>query len=208
MPRALLLDLDGTVLDSEPWHKRSEIETFSRWGILIGPQDLLPFTGSTLPFMLDGINARFGTAITAHEFIEAQRPVFQRYIENDVKLFPDAERLIARARESGTPLGLVTSSMPWYLDAVTKTHPILEKAFDVRVCQGDVSASKPDPESFLTAAKRLGTPPEECVAVEDSVNGVASASSAGCRVVGIDREGHGRLANADVVLRSLDCLDL
>jgi beta-phosphoglucomutase-like phosphatase (HAD superfamily) len=215
----LLVDLDGTLVDSEPWHKRSEIETFAKWGINLEVADLMPFTGTTLPHMLAGIGERFRVAITPEEFMKAQIPTFRRYIAEHVDLFPDAARLVERLlRGSSAPAprsdsdsppfghAIVTSAMPWYVDAVLARHPILNQAFRVIVDQGDVENSKPDPEPFRVAAGRLGVRPEECTAIEDSVNGVRSAKAAGCRAVGVDREGHGRLAEADKVVRTLDAI--
>ncbi len=199
---ALLIDLDGTLIDSEPWHKRSEIETFARWGVRLSEEDLLPFTGTTLPYMLERIEERFGILIEPDEFMEAQMPVFRGYIEREVGLFPDAERFVMRLKSRTA--AIVTSAMPWYVEAVFARHPILRDSFSVVVDQGDIENGKPDPEPFLVAASRLGRRPSDCLAVEDSVNGVRSARAAGCRVTGVDREEHGRLAEADEVVSSLD----
>lgn len=204
----LLLDLDGTLIDSEPLHKRSEIETFALWGLRLAPSDLRPFTGTTLPLMLGGVGEKYGVQVDPEEFMEAQIPAFRKIIRNELRMFPDAERLLARARNAGVRMALVTSSMPWYLEAVSERFPVLVEAFEARVCQADVADGKPHPEAFRTASQRLGVAPNLCTAVEDSVNGIVSARAAGCRAVGIDREGHGRLGAADEVVSSLDQLDL
>jgi beta-phosphoglucomutase-like phosphatase (HAD superfamily) len=230
----LLADLDGTLVNSEPWHKRSERETFAKFGIEIEVADLQPYTGTTLPQMLAGIGERFGKLVPPEEFMEAQIPPFRKYIAESVHLFPDAERLVRRlispgflsgkapadtdhsspSSQPGQPhpvpprAAIVTSAMPWYMAAILERFPQLRAAFPVIVTQADVENGKPHPEAFLTAARKLGANPGDCVAVEDSVNGIRSARAAGCRVVGIDREGLGHLSEADKVVASLDELGL
>jgi HAD superfamily hydrolase (TIGR01509 family) len=202
---AYLLDLDGTLADSEPWHKKTEVMAFERLGLTLSPQDLFPFTGMTLGQMLEGVRVRHGLAVGVDEFLQVQQPFFREIIRKEVELFPDADRFLRR--KSGARLAMVTSSLPWYLEAVTAKHPILADAFELRICAADVESGKPHPEPFQTACARLGVPPERCLAVEDSLNGVRSAKAAGCRVAGVDRLGHGHLGEADLVIGSLDELE-
>lgn len=202
---AFLLDLDGTLVDSEPWHKKAEILTFSRFGLELKPEDLFAYTGMTLGQMLDGVGKRFGTHVLVEDFLEVQKPIFSKIIEEKIELFPDASRFLKKCK--GMRLAMVTSSLPWYLEAVSKKHPILIDAFELRICAADVESGKPHPEPFQLAASRLGIETRKCVAIEDSANGVRSAKEAGCFVTGIDRENHGHLSSADRVVRSFDEVD-
>lgn len=199
---AFLLDLDGTLVDSEPWHKKAEIITFARFGLDLKVEDLLGFTGMTLGQMLDGAGQKFGKHIFVEDFLEVQQPLFRKIIEDEIELFPDASRFLERFEDKRK--AMVTSSLPWYLEAVSTKHPILIDAFELRICAADVESGKPHPEPFQLAASRLVVEPAKCMAVEDSANGVRSAKEAGCYVVGIDREGHGYLGQADRVVTSLD----
>lgn len=199
---AFLLDLDGTLADSEPWHKRAEVLTFAKLGLKIEPEHLLPFTGMTLGKMLEGVGKTFGFRVLVADFLEVQKPIFQSIIENDIELFPDALRFFDRF--SAVRKALVTSSLPYYLEALSAVHPILIDAFELRICGADVEHGKPHPEPFVLAANRLGVAPEDCIAIEDSSNGVSSAKAAGCFTVGVDRESHGHLTHADRVVKSLD----
>ena len=197
-----LLDLDGTLVDSEPWHKKAEIMTFSRFGLDLQVDDLTGFTGMTLGQMLEGIGQRFWKHIFVDDFLEVQQPLFRKIIDDEIELFPDAARFLERFDK--TRKAMVTSSLPWYLEAVSTKHPILIDAFELRICAADVESGKPHPEPFQLAASRMAVEPATCVAIEDSANGVRSAKEAGCYVVGIDREGHGHLGHADRVVASLD----
>lgn len=204
--RALLLDLDGTLLDSEPYHKRAEIIAFGKMGLELTVEDILPFTGMTLEKMLGFVRDRFGFPVTVDEFLSVQTPLFRKIIEEEVELFEDSVRFLNRF--GAVPKVIVTSSMPWYLEVVTRKHPILVEAFDALVTAADVVHGKPDPEPFLLGCQRLNIEPGKALAIEDSVNGVRSARAAGCWVVGMDREGHGRLNDAHRVVAGFDEIEI
>ena len=199
---AFLLDLDGTLVDSEPWHKKAEILTFARFGLDLRIEDLMGFTGMTLGAMLQGVGEKFGKHIFVEDFLEVQQPLFRKIIDDEIELFPDALRFLKRCEK--TRKAMVTSSLPWYLEAVSSKHPILIDAFELRICAADVESGKPHPEPFQIAAARMVVEPAKCMAIEDSANGVLSAKEAGCYVVGIDREGHGHLGHANRVVQSFD----
>jgi beta-phosphoglucomutase-like phosphatase (HAD superfamily) len=105
----------------------------------------------------------------------------------------------------GLPYALVTSSQRAFADAVLAATGM---TFPVIVSAEDVTASKPDPEPYLLAAKLLTVAPESCVALEDSPNGVASATAAGCRVVAVPSLVPIPPAPGRVVVTSLAGVDL
>lgn len=196
---AIIFDLDGTLLDSEPWHKRAEIEAFKTFGIDITEADLIPYVGTTLPHMLGGI----APELTVEQFLEVEQPILAGYIETQMETFADAERLVNRLT---VPLALATSSMRWYVDATSKRFPWLESRFTVRRCQADISKGKPDPEIFLQVCEALGANPTACLVIEDSPNGVAAARAAGCKVVAVQRHPELDLSAAHEVVGDLDRL--
>lgn len=196
---AIIFDLDGTLLDSEPWHKRAEIEAFKTFGIDISEADLIPYVGTTLPHMLGGL----APELTVEQFLEVEQPILAGYIETQMETFADAERLVNRLT---VPLALATSSMRWYVDATSKRFPWLESRFTVRRCQADISKGKPDPEIFLQVCEALGANPTACLVIEDSPNGVAAARAAGCKVVAVQRHPELDLSAAHEVVGDLDRL--
>lgn len=200
MVQAYLFDLDGTLIDSEPWHKRAEIEAFARMGFEVRESDLAPFVGTTLPAMLAAFSMRFGVEITPDAFRVHSQPILTEFIHGPMEPFAGSEELLAGLGEA--PRALVTSSMRWYVDEVVARFSWIGAHLPVQVCQADVVRGKPDPEPYLLACERLGVRPEVCVAFEDSTNGVRSAKAAGCRVVGVDRHGSGVLEEADWVVAS------
>jgi HAD superfamily hydrolase (TIGR01509 family) len=95
---------------------------------------------------------------------------------------PGARELLGQVAAAGLPHALVTGSQRLFTDAVLASTGL---RFPVTVTGDDVARAKPDPEPYLLAAKRLDADPGRCVALEDSPNGVASATGAGCRVVAV-----------------------
>ena len=98
--------------------------------------------------------------------------ITERVRRGGVPVRPGARELLAEVAAAGLPRALVTSSQRGFMQAVLASTGM---RFDVLVCGQDVTATKPDPEPYLLAAKLIGVPPGDCFALEDSPNGVASA---------------------------------
>jgi HAD superfamily hydrolase (TIGR01509 family) len=108
--------------------------------------------------------------------------ITERVRSHGVPVRPGARELLASVAEAALPHAIVTSSERGFMHAVLASTGM---RFDALVCAEDVSATKPDPEPYLLAAKLLGVDPARCFALEDSPNGVASAEAAGCRVIAV-----------------------
>ncbi|MBI5705828.1 MAG: HAD family phosphatase [Armatimonadetes bacterium] len=202
MIKGILFDLDGTLIDSEPWHKKAELEAFHAMGLAIEKEDISMYVGTTLPRMLEDLNARFSSSLTVESFTKTQKPILSGYIARQIQVFPDVLPFLPRIRERRA--AIVTSSVEWYVEAVRKRFAgEIGHLFETLVCERDVVFGKPHPEPFLLGASRLGLETCDCAAFEDSVNGVRSAKAAGCYVIGVDRERHGHLVEAEEVVGSL-----
>jgi len=181
---AVLFDMDGLLIDSEPLWLEAETAVMER----LGGQ---PWTEADQHALLGGSLVRTVRYLLA----KATRPqppevvadwlmsgIEDRVRDSGVPLRPGARELLAAVAAAGLPHALVTSSERGFMDAVLASTAM---RFDVLVCAGDVTATKPDPEPYLLAAKLVGVDPEDCFALEDSLNGVASAEAAGCRVFAV-----------------------
>ena len=117
--------------------------------------------------------------------------------------------LIREAKDRGLPVGVASSSLRSWIQI--KLEAIgLENAFDVLVGGDDVIRGKPEPDIYLQAARGLGVPPDECIAIEDSPTGIASAVAAGAYTIAVWTESTDGLdvSQAHAFLRSLDQFDL
>jgi len=202
LPKAILFDLDGTLVDSEPWHKKAELQVFNQLGLAVTAEDIGHYVGITMPKMLEDLHLRFGKRISLEEFIEAEMPILSEYIAIEMSVFEDVPAFLLSLNEKR--MAVVTSSVTWYVEAIRKRFSEIEPAFQVLVCESDVKIGKPDPEPYLLAANRVGFQPAACLVLEDSVNGVRSGVAAGCTVIGVDRENLGHLGEAHRVVRSLN----
>ena len=201
-PAALLLDLDGTLVDSEPLHRRSYDVFLDRRGWTI--DDVRIFTGrraedvfATEPGPWSGLDPE---ALAA----EVRGIVDELGTPGPV---PGAHDLFEAAVSAGVRLAIVTSArQAWVEVAVGEGLGVLDEVAVVVTAQ-DVTDGKPDPAGFVLAAERLGVDPARCLAVEDSPAGVQAAVGAGvAHVVGLTttwREDALRDAGAHTVLPNL-----
>lgn len=175
---ALLLDLDGTLVDSEPIHRRGYRAFFAQKGWDV--PDLSVFTGrraedvfATEPGPWAGLDpADVLAEVLLHVPDEAAQAV------------PGARELIEVARAAGVPVAIVTSAGPaWVERSLVESLLLGRDSVDVIVTARDVVDGKPDPAGFLLACERLGADPAQALAAEDSPAGVRAALGAGVRRV-------------------------
>jgi HAD superfamily hydrolase (TIGR01509 family) len=184
-PAAILIDMDGTLLDTEPLHFEAHRRFLPRHGIVPTEADLHGNIGRGDRSFYRDLMARHGKAGDATAWVEAKTDILvDIYRAAPVPLMPGADRLLAAAWELGVPVVVVTSSER-RLAAAALLSAGLALRLPMRVTRDDVSDYKPHPRPFLLAAERLGLPPETCLAIEDSVTGTTAAAAAGCAAVAV-----------------------
>jgi len=180
---AVLFDMDGLLVDSEPLWLEAETAVMARLGADWTERDQAQLLGGSLErtvHYLLGKATRPAPPDVVGEWLMSG--ITERVRRHGVPVRPGARELLAAVTQAGLPRALVTGSERGFMDAVLASTGM---RFDVLVCADDVTATKPDPEPYLLAAKLVGVPPAECFALEDSPNGVASAEAAGCRVIAV-----------------------
>jgi HAD superfamily hydrolase (TIGR01509 family) len=203
-PGAVLFDMDGLLIDSEPLWLEAERAVMTRLGSGWTEADQAALLGGSLSGTVRYLlahAARPAPPEVVGEWLMAE--IGDRVRSDGVPLRPGARELLASVEAAGLPRALVTSSERRFMDTVLART---QMRFDVLVCAEDVSATKPDPEPYLLAAKLLDVNPARCFALEDSPNGVASAQAAGCRVIAVPSLVPIEAAPGLIVVRSL--LDL
>ncbi len=183
--RAIIFDMDGVIIDSEPLHLQADSETFIRHGIAIPSSAWNDIFGMKSEDGLRVILGRYGTGTEDLAlFAGEKRTRYFELADSGLKLIPGVEAFISSCIDQSLPLAVATSGLAAY------QLPYLERfglrtLFDVIVTGDDVTHGKPHPEPYLLAASRLGIPPSECLVIEDADNGIRSAKAAGCVTVGI-----------------------
>jgi beta-phosphoglucomutase-like phosphatase (HAD superfamily)/spore germination protein YaaH len=182
-PAAVLWDMDGTLVDTEPYWMACERELVDAYGGTWTEDDARSIIGFDLLDAAVVLRDRGGVDLDPHEIVERMLDGVIARVHDHVPWRPGARRLLSELNELDVPCALVTMSWRRLVDAVvSELEPI---RFDVLVTGDDVRRGKPHPEPYLLAARRLGVDPTECVAIEDSPTGVASAGAAGCVVVAV-----------------------
>jgi HAD superfamily hydrolase (TIGR01509 family) len=201
---AVLFDMDGLLVDSEPLWLETETAVMARLGADWTTGDQAQLLGGSLERTVRYLMAKARRPASPEMVGEwLMAGMADRVREHGVPVQPGARELLAGVAAAGLPHALVTSSERRFMDAVLARTGL---RFDALVCAEDVSVTKPDPEPYLLAAKLLGTEPGRCFALEDSPNGVASAEAAGCRVIAVPSLVPIDPAPGRIVVRSL--LDL
>ena len=206
--QAVLFDMDGLLVDSEPLWFEVECSVMARLDGRWSEADQQALIGGSLPRSVAYLLERAGRPASAEEvgrwLVDGMTSLLR---SRKLRILPGARELLAEVHAAGIACALVTSSERPIMDAVLRQ---LDVAFSATVCADDVARGKPDPEPYLRAASLLGADPSHCVALEDSPNGVASAEAAGCQTVAVpslvpigDRPGRvvaGSLSQVDLAM--------
>jgi HAD superfamily hydrolase (TIGR01509 family) len=180
-PAAVLWDMDGTLVDTEPYWIETEYELAEEYGGTWSREHALELVGNDLLESGIYIREHMGIDLSPEEIVERLLDGVVARVEREVPWCPGARELLAALREAELPLALVTMSYPRFVAPILQQLP--PETFKVIVTGDQVAKGKPHPEPYLTAAAALGVAPEDCVAIEDSNTGTISAESAGCRVL-------------------------
>jgi beta-phosphoglucomutase len=199
MGKAVLWDLDGTLVDSEEFHWLSWRDIMHREGIELSYEQFLASFGQRndriLAAWLPGMDPA-----RAQRIGEDKEAEYRRLVEtHGLAPLPGAREWLVALRDAGWKQS-IASSAPGQ-NVITMLRVLgLERYLDAIVSAEDVTAGKPDPEVFLKAAEKLSTPPIRCVVVEDAAAGVEGARRGGMRSIGVTKNG---TLDADVFVRSL-----
>jgi HAD superfamily hydrolase (TIGR01509 family) len=181
--QAVLFDMDGLLVDSEPLWFETECAVMARMGGTWTRADQRRLIGGSLAHSVGYMRARAASpappGVVARWMVDGMVALIRA---RGVPLKPGAGALLAETAAAGIPTALVTSAEPAVMAAVLE---VTGMSFAATVCGSDVTRAKPHPEPYLRAAQRLGAQPSRCVALDDSPTGVASAEGAGCVVIAV-----------------------
>lgn len=183
LPAAVLLDLDGTLIDSEPVWMAQEHALVAEFGGSWSDEQAASMVGNPLPVSAARLRLEGGVRLTDEEIVDRLLGEVVAAVRRSVPWQPGARRLIDALGAAGVPLALVTMSYRSLASTVVDALP--EGTFGAVVAGDEVTHGKPHPEPYLTAVAALGVRPQHCVVIEDSETGVRSGLAAGCAVVGV-----------------------
>ncbi|WP_168581520.1 HAD family hydrolase [Gephyromycinifex aptenodytis] len=183
LPAAVLWDMDGTLIDTEPYWMAAETELVERFGGTWSHQDGLAMVGNPLDVSAQILRERTPVDLPIRAIVEELQSGVIEAMRKEMPWRPGARELLLALREADVPCALVT--MSWRPMAQVLLAALPRDTFGAVVTGDEVTVGKPDPEAYLTGAAQLGVAIGDCVAIEDSPSGVRSALASGARTLGI-----------------------
>ena len=181
---AILFDMDGVLVDTEPVINAAAIQTLKEFGVHALPDDFLPFVGTGEVNYIGGVAEKYGVAFQP-AMKERLYQIYLEMVEQHLKPQPGVHECLKSLRQASHPMALASSADHIKIDANLRVAQISPTLFDVILGGDDVTHKKPDPEIYLKAAQSLGVSSDHCIVVEDAVNGIQAANAAGMISIGL-----------------------
>ena len=179
MIQAVLFDMDGVLVDTERQMCLAAIQMFKEMGVTVQPDDFLPFVGAGENRYLGGVAEKYGIKLDIDAAKFRAYTIFGEIVHGQLNPLRGVREFIDRCRAHGVKTAVATSADLMKMEINLREIGLSAETFDATVNGLEVVHKKPSPEIYLTAAQRIGVEPNHCLVVEDAINGVQAAKSAG-----------------------------
>lgn len=198
LPRGVIFDMDGVLVDSEPFICRAACLMFKELGLAVKPEDFTPFIGTGENRFIGGVAEKYSFPIDIERVKKRTYDIYLDIIKGSLKPLPGVYEFIDKCAALGKKMAVASSADRRKVVGNLQEIGLAPERFETIVVGEDVVHKKPAPEIFLLAAKRLALPPETCLVVEDAISGVAAAKAAGMRCLALTTSfDRGQLREAD-----------
>jgi len=178
-PRGVIFDMDGVLVDSEPFICKAACMMFDELGLRVRPEDFVPFVGMGENRYLGGVAEHYHFQIDITQAKKRTYDIYLDIIRGRLQPLPGVHAFVEKCRILGKKIAIASSAdRRKVIGNLSEIHLPLDQ-FDAVITGEDVVHKKPNPEIFLLAASQLGLAPQHCLVVEDAVSGVAAAKAAG-----------------------------
>lgn len=202
--RAVVFDMDGVIVDSEPYSMQALVEVLREYGIEPTTEDLRRSYGRGIRDDFEHYFRKYRVSADIEVAMIRKHARYFRLADGHLRAFAGVRSLIERLRKGGYRVGLASSGSREKVQ-FGMTALGLGELFKAIVSGDDVTQSKPHPEIYLLAAQRLGMQPSACVAIEDAPAGIEAAKRAGMRCIAVTNSvAREQLQAADLVVDSLE----
>ncbi|MFC1502208.1 HAD family hydrolase [bacterium] len=207
--QAIIFDMDGVLVDSEPLHIKAEQRTFASFGLSISDAEFRSYMGRTVRIMLSEIIQKYNLNTT----LESIYPIHQKNLallyKEEVESIPGISRLIRDCKKRNYRMAIASSSDKVLIQSVLDKFQ-WAPYFEAVVSGEEINRTKPFPDIFLEAARRLKVDPISCAVIEDSTAGVQAAKAAGMMCIGFSSPNSpGQdLSKADLLIHDIPSLSL
>ncbi len=181
---SIIFDMDGVLVDSEPVILEAAMLGLREYGVHAFPEDFIPFVGTGEDRFIGGVAEKYG--VSYH--VDMKRRVYEIYLEivqDRIKIFEGVHGLLEKLQEMKVKMALASSADRVKVDANLKAAGISLHLFNAVVSGENVKNKKPAPDIFLKAAQEMNADPSCCIVIEDAVNGVTAAKTAGMKCIAV-----------------------
>ena len=210
MLKGIIFDMDGVLINSEPFHYRVWKETLKERGVDLDYDIYKDCIGSTMGFLMGLLHKHYGISFQDSSLVREMRKKKEDLMKKEgyPPLIPYVKELLQKLARQGYRMAVASSSPQLYIEEVTR-HWEIGQYFDKLVSGESVEKPKPAPDIFLKAAGELGLRPEECMVVEDSENGCRAARNAGITCMAYYNPDSGKqdLGSAYMVIEGYEEID-
>ncbi|MEM7813882.1 MAG: HAD family phosphatase [Candidatus Aenigmatarchaeota archaeon] len=184
---AVIFDVDGVVVDSEPYHMRSIRIILRPFGVRYSNREYAKrFAGTGSRYIITTLVKEKGVRANIEKLVEERTTLYQRLIaRHKLKTFPGFKALLRALKRRKIPIALASGGHRINVISSLKAAGLRPSDFPVKITVEDVPQRKPHPRIFLAAARALRAKPRDCVVIEDSIVGVQAAKRAGMRCIAL-----------------------
>lgn len=179
LPAGVIFDMDGVLVDSEPFICKAACMMFDELGLRVRPEDFVPFVGMGENRYLGGVAEHYNFQIDITQAKKRTYDIYLDIIRGRLQPLPGVHAFVEKCRILGKKIAIASSADRRKVTGNLSEIHLPPDQFDAVITGEDVVHKKPNPEIFLLAASKLGLAPEHCLVVEDAVSGVAAAKAAG-----------------------------
>lgn len=185
LPRGIIFDMDGVLVDSEPFICRAACMMFAELGLSVKAEDFTPFIGTGENRFIGGVAEKYGFPVEIEKVKKRTYDIYLEIIKGALKPLPGVHEFIHLCRSTGKRLAVASSADLRKVKGNLAEIGLSFKTFEAVITGEDVARKKPFPDIFLLAAEKLQIKPQECLVVEDAVSGVAAAKAAGAKCLAL-----------------------
>lgn len=190
--KAVIFDMDGVLIDSEPQHLEADVLTLAKYNVNLDPESLRGFTGMDNIKFFSRIIKDYNLNVTPEELLSLKDTILIESYRNKLVLVPFINEMYNELKNLDNIKFAIASSSSRELVSFVIKNLKWEQFIDTSVAGDEVVEAKPNPSIFLKAAELLNVEPHECLVIEDSEHGVQAAISAGMKVIGFINPNSGK----------------
>jgi HAD superfamily hydrolase (TIGR01509 family) len=185
LPYGVIFDMDGVLVDSEPFICRAACQMFAELGLKVRPEDFIPFIGTGENRYIGGPAEKYGYVLDLPKAKKRTYDIYLEIIRGALRPLPGVYAFIEQCRRAGKKIAVASSADRRKVEGNLREIGLADDVFDAVVSAEDAEHKKPAPDLFLAAAKRMGLETRQCLVVEDAVSGVQAARAAGARCLAL-----------------------